>query len=308
MMSPCTRMLSNKKQKKTGGGGIERTNQSLRAHEQVLKDQSYRFNESKKDIFDNEFEIKTVDMSQDPAAFSAELGRALEEIGFAIISGHGVPPAVFEACEVATHQVFERPEAQKQKFSASRPRESSVNQGYFAHKKTAEVQPDLVEGWVFTRRAFPAAALAQGCSLADAGADSAGGGGGCGGGGGGGGSGGGNGSSIFSSDGGGGGGGASTPTRTASAASPSPRSAAHSAQYWPSGAGGEGGGGEGGGGEGCLPAQRALAAYVGCMQPLALPLAQAMLQHLGIPREDALRRGLEAQLAPEALRWVKGEG
>ena len=30
----------------------------------------------------------------------------------------------------------------------------SVNQGYFPIKETSDIHPDLVEGWVFCRRAF----------------------------------------------------------------------------------------------------------------------------------------------------------
>ena len=33
-------------------------------------------------------------------------------------------------------------------------RHGSVNQGYFPIKETSEIHPDLVEGWVFCRRAF----------------------------------------------------------------------------------------------------------------------------------------------------------
>ena len=33
-------------------------------------------------------------------------------------------------------------------------RHGSVNQGYFPIKETSDIHPDLVEGWVFCRRAF----------------------------------------------------------------------------------------------------------------------------------------------------------
>lgn len=59
--------------------------------------------------------------------------------------------------ESATRELFEGTTTeQRMKFAASRPTGHSVNQGYFPHKKTAEIHPDLVHGWVFTRRAFRA--------------------------------------------------------------------------------------------------------------------------------------------------------
>ena len=36
-------------------------------------------------------------------------------------------------------------------------RHGSVNQGYFPIKETSDMHPDLVEGWVFCRRAFDSA-------------------------------------------------------------------------------------------------------------------------------------------------------
>ena len=41
---------------------------------------------------------------------------------------------------------------EKMRFRAQR--HGSVNQGYFPIKETSNMHPDLVEGWVFCRRAF----------------------------------------------------------------------------------------------------------------------------------------------------------
>jgi hypothetical protein len=48
--------------------------------------------------------------------------------------------------------VFGAPLEEKLRFRARR--HGSVNQGYFPIKETTDIHPDLVEGWVFCRRAF----------------------------------------------------------------------------------------------------------------------------------------------------------
>jgi isopenicillin N synthase-like dioxygenase len=47
---------------------------------------------------------------------------------------------------------------EKLRFRAAR--HGSVNQGYFPLKETSDIHPDLVEGWVFCRRAFDLADVA----------------------------------------------------------------------------------------------------------------------------------------------------
>jgi isopenicillin N synthase-like dioxygenase len=52
-----------------------------------------------------------------------------------------------------THDLFTRtPLAEKMRFRAAR--HGSVNQGYFPIEETSDIHPDLVEGWVWCRRAF----------------------------------------------------------------------------------------------------------------------------------------------------------
>lgn len=83
----------------------------------------------------------------------AELGSALEEIGFAIISNHGIAQNLFYQCEQKIIEFFESTTLdERMKYKARRF--GSVNQGYFPMKETTIIHPDLVEGWVFCRRAF----------------------------------------------------------------------------------------------------------------------------------------------------------
>src|SRR5207302_7462814 len=85
--------------------------------------------------------------------FARELGEALHEIGFAILEGHGVDPALYEEAEAKIVEMFERLTLdQKMQFRAQR--HGSINQGYFPIHETSQQHPDLVEGWVFCRRAF----------------------------------------------------------------------------------------------------------------------------------------------------------
>jgi isopenicillin N synthase-like dioxygenase len=140
--------------------GVEATNRDFIHHEQVDKDQSYRLAEGGEERFDEDFRVRTCDMrrwfSDDPAeraAFAGELGGALEEIGFAILVGHGVDPALYEEAERrVVDMIGSTPLDQKLQFRAQR--HGSVNQGYFPVTETADIHPDLVEGWVFCRRAF----------------------------------------------------------------------------------------------------------------------------------------------------------
>ena len=147
--------MDDKKQR-----GVDATNREFIHYEQVDKDQSYRLAEGGEELFDEDFEIRTCDMAQglsgepsQQAAFAEQLGRSLEEIGFAILINHGIDAEVYAQAE---QRVFEMigntPLADKRRFLAAR--HGSVNQGYFPFEETADIHPDLVEGWVFCRRAF----------------------------------------------------------------------------------------------------------------------------------------------------------
>lgn len=141
--------------------GIESLNQEFKKYEQVQKDQSYHLSEHEgQDQFDEEYEIKTCDMGlyfnggeQGKKEFARQLGEAMRGIGFAILVNHGVDPSLYEEAEKKTAEVFETTtREERMKFLAQRF--GSVNQGYFPIKQTTVIHPDLVEGWVFCRRAF----------------------------------------------------------------------------------------------------------------------------------------------------------
>lgn len=130
--------------------GIRATNQDFIRYEQVEKRQTYHLAESD-DSFDDQFEIRTCDMRS--PSFAQDLGSALQDIGFAILSGHGVDPALYDEAETKIAEMFTRLSLHdKMRFRAQR--HGSVNQGYFPIKETSNMHPDLVEGWVFCRRAF----------------------------------------------------------------------------------------------------------------------------------------------------------
>ena len=105
-------------------------------------------------------EIATLDFGQflrgdaeDKARFAEAFAGALEEIGFAVLTGHGVDPALYDEMQDAVLDLFtSTPLEQKMRFRAERY--GSVNQGYFPIEETSDIHPDLVEGWVWCRRAF----------------------------------------------------------------------------------------------------------------------------------------------------------
>ena len=141
--------------------GIKAVNQDFNKYEQVNKSQTYHLAEREdEDQFDNDYEIKTCDMRQffeggeaGRAQFAQALGEALEGIGFAVLTGHGVDTNLYAVAQEKTQQLFEQTtRAERMKYRAQRF--GSVNEGYFPMKETTIIHPDLVEGWVFCRRAF----------------------------------------------------------------------------------------------------------------------------------------------------------
>ena len=112
------------------------------------------------DDFDDDFEFKTCNIErflngneEDRAIFAQELGEAMESIGFAILHGHGVDPQLFADANGWVEDLFTKSSlAEKMQFRAER--HEAVSEGYFPIKETSGIHPDLVEGWVFGRRAF----------------------------------------------------------------------------------------------------------------------------------------------------------
>ena len=145
----------------TKGEGVRATNQDFIRYDQVEKRQSYHLAEGEAgEEFDDEFVVRTVDIwrfingdADDKRAFATELGDALREIGFAILEGHGVDPNLYAEAGHRIEEIFSTLTlGEKMRFRAERF--GSVNQGYFPIKETSNMHPDLVEGWVFCRRAF----------------------------------------------------------------------------------------------------------------------------------------------------------
>jgi isopenicillin N synthase-like dioxygenase len=141
--------------------GIDAKNKEFAKYDQVKKDQDYLLVEHEdREVFDDEYQIATCDISQfiagneeERRSFSICLGSALEEIGFAVLTGHGIDPQLYERAKEKTRVFFESiPLEKKLKYKYNRT--GSVNQGYFPIKETTIIHPDLVEGWVFCRRAF----------------------------------------------------------------------------------------------------------------------------------------------------------
>jgi isopenicillin N synthase-like dioxygenase len=141
--------------------GVDLTNREYLRYDQVRKEQDYHLAEAHHgETFDEMYRVRTCDVGrfrsggpEDRRAFARELGRALREIGFAILEGHGVDPLLYEAAEQQVVELFTRTTLEdKMRYRAQR--HGSVNQGYFPIKETSDIHPDLVEGWVFCRRAF----------------------------------------------------------------------------------------------------------------------------------------------------------
>ena len=141
--------------------GLRASSHEYARYDQVRKP-DYRLAEQAAgaEAFDEDFRIRTCDLGQllhgDARArerFVQELGEALQEIGFAILVGHGVDPRLFEQAATWVEEFFTGvPLAEKLCFQAAR--HGSVSEGYFPIRATSAIHPDLVEGWVFGRRAF----------------------------------------------------------------------------------------------------------------------------------------------------------
>ncbi|MBV8907655.1 MAG: isopenicillin N synthase family oxygenase [Sphingomonas sp.] len=139
---------------------VQAVNREFERYDQVRKAHTYRLAESDSDEFDGEYEIATLDFARfldgdekERAHFAAEFGAALRDIGFAVLTGHGVDPALYDDMHEAVLDLFHSTTVEERmRFRAERY--GSVNQGYFPIEETSDIHPDLVEGWVWCRRAF----------------------------------------------------------------------------------------------------------------------------------------------------------
>ena len=147
--------MNNKK------AGIKAQNQDFNKYDQVVKDQKYNLVEQTEiDEFDEDYEIKVCDISKylsgsslEKEEFISDLGSALEGIGFAILTGHGVDQYLYKEAQQKIGEIFESISL-KERLPYKYQRQGSINEGYFPIKETTVIHPDLVEGWVFCRRAF----------------------------------------------------------------------------------------------------------------------------------------------------------
>src|SRR5882757_5745984 len=103
-------------------------NQEFSTYDQVLKAHTYRLAEHDSDEFDEDYEIATLDLGlflrgdeRDKARFAADFATALEEIGFAVLVGHGVDPALYDQMHNSVLDLFtSTPLADKMRFRAKR--------------------------------------------------------------------------------------------------------------------------------------------------------------------------------------------
>jgi isopenicillin N synthase-like dioxygenase len=139
---------------------VDALNRQFAKYDQVEKAHTYRLAESEADEFDEDYEIATLDFGRflqgdadEKAGFAAAFGAALHGIGFAVLTGHGVDERLYDDVAEGVVDLFtSTPLEEKMRFRAARF--GSVAQGYFPIEETSEIHPDLVEGWVWCRRAF----------------------------------------------------------------------------------------------------------------------------------------------------------
>jgi isopenicillin N synthase-like dioxygenase len=138
----------------------EAVNQDFIRYDQVEKSHTYRLAESDADEFDTEYQVETFDLGRylngnatDRERFAEEFGAAVQHIGFSVLTGHGIANSLYEEINERTEELYTSTSMQdKIRFRAKRF--GSVSQGYFPIRETSDIHPDLVEGWVWCRRAF----------------------------------------------------------------------------------------------------------------------------------------------------------
>src|SRR5688572_31014927 len=87
--------------------------EEFRHYDQVRKAHTYRLAEHESDSFDEDFEIATLDLEpflrgdgRDKARFAGAFTAALEEIGLAVLVGHGVDPALYDGIHDGVLDLF----------------------------------------------------------------------------------------------------------------------------------------------------------------------------------------------------------
>ena len=105
-------------------------NQDFSRYDQVRKAHTYRLAEHESDAFDEDYEIATLDLAPSCAAmrgtrarFAEAFGAALQEIGFAVLVGHGVDGALYEEMHDSVLDLFTSTSLEeKMRFRAGAPR------------------------------------------------------------------------------------------------------------------------------------------------------------------------------------------
>ncbi len=139
---------------------VNALNRDFTHYDQVEKTHTYRLAEHASDAFDDDYEIASLDFGQflngnatDKNNFVEEFGAAVQDIGFCVLTGHGIDTKLYDEMHDLVIELFESLTLEeKMRFRAQRY--GSVNQGYFPIEETSDIHPDMVEGWVWCRRAF----------------------------------------------------------------------------------------------------------------------------------------------------------
>ena len=139
---------------------VNASNRDFARYDQVEKSHTYRLAEHESDVFDEDYKFAAIDFDlflngddAGKARFVEQFSAAIQEIGFVVLTGHGVDPTLYDEMHDLVIEFFESQSLeQKMKFRAKR--QGSVNQGYFPIEETSDIHPDQVEGWVMCRRAF----------------------------------------------------------------------------------------------------------------------------------------------------------
>ena len=142
--------------------GIEATNQAFIRYDQVDKRQEYHLAEaSHAEAFDEETRIRTCDIGRflhgseaDKQALRQRAGRRAARHRLRHPRRPRRRPRALRRGRGADRRALHRTASLEEKLRYRAQRYGSVNQGYFPIKETSDIHPDLVEGWVFCRRAF----------------------------------------------------------------------------------------------------------------------------------------------------------
>ena len=97
--------------------------------------------------------VPVIDISGKRGDVARAVARAVEEIGFLVVAGHGVPRATVEAMRAAARELFSRPEERKTAFADGA---GTLNRGYTPFRsefngstRSNRAPADLREGFIY---------------------------------------------------------------------------------------------------------------------------------------------------------------